>query len=137
MPAAKGQILFVDDDADIRFMLTTFLGLSGYVVTAAGTLADGLSLAQSGRFDLYLLDNLLADGTGLELCQRLREFDPRTPILFYSGDAEGSARQQALSVGAQEYLMKPDDLEGLEQTIAKLLGDRRPGEQDQQLKAAR
>ena len=57
-------------------------------------------------YDLYLLDSWLPDGSGLDLCRKIREFDERTPILFYSAAAEID-RELALSNGAQGYLTKP------------------------------
>jgi two-component system, NarL family, response regulator DevR len=66
------------------------------------------------------LDNWLPDGTGVELCRLIREFDPHNPILFYS--AAGYARdiEDALSAGAQAYLVKPVSLDELKQAVAQL-----------------
>jgi len=91
-------------------------------VKSALTVADALRLAQAGGFDLYLLDSWLPDGTGVELCQQIREFDPRTPVLFCSGVVDEADIKKALSVGAQGYLVKPTDVESLSQTIRACLG---------------
>ena len=54
-----------------------------------------LLLAKTDSFDLYILDNWLPDRSGMDLCLRLREIDPKTPILFYSGAALEEDRQRA------------------------------------------
>ena len=121
MQAPQGTILLVEDHEDTRLLISILLRESGYSVTSASTLTDGLVLAQSQRFNLYLLDNLLPDGTGIELCRQVRGFDPETPVVFYSGAATREDRQQAAAAGAQAYLTKPDCFDDLVQTISLLL----------------
>jgi DNA-binding response OmpR family regulator len=117
----KRRILCVDDDPDTCWMLSLMLGNAGYEVKSASGITEGLKLAKSERFDLYLLDRTFADGTGVELCRRIREFDPQTPVVFFSGLAYESDRQLGLEAGAQEYLIKPDDLIRLIDTVQRLL----------------
>jgi DNA-binding response OmpR family regulator len=71
-----------------------------------------LSSIQTERFDLYLLDGSLPDLDGFELCRRMREFDPDTPILFFSGAAYVADKKQGIEAGADAYVIKPhlDDL---------------------------
>jgi DNA-binding response OmpR family regulator len=121
MKKTMRRILSVDDDRDTCQMLEALLGLCGYEVISALTVAEGLSQAKAGGFDLYLLDNWLPDGTGVELCQQIRKFDPRTPVLFCSGVANEADIKKAMSVGAQGYLVKPTDVENLTQTISACL----------------
>ncbi len=106
------RILFVDDNADIRFMIKEWLSLFNYQVATAESMADGLRLAKIDPFDLYILDTRFPDGRGTELCKKIREFDRATPIIFYSGETPKQLRSD-LKYGAQEYVMKPefDDLE--------------------------
>lgn len=104
----KRRILCVDDNEDNSSMLTVLLGLSSYEAVAAGSVKEALRLAQSEEFDLYILDNRFPDGTGLALCQEIRQLHPDTPVIFYSGDAYTSDRTQGLSAGAQYYVAKPD-----------------------------
>ena len=66
-----------------------WLGLYNCSVTSAPTMARGVQLAQQETFDLYLIDSRLPDGTGVEVCNRIRAFDSHTPILFWSGDDDG------------------------------------------------
>ena len=100
------RILFVDDHEDTRYLISYLLGAGGYDVTAAHSVGEGLRLARTGRFDLYLLDSRFGDGSGTELCEGIREFDKTTPIVFYSGD-HPSRLQKALECDAQGFVLKP------------------------------
>ena len=123
MRPTKRLILCVEDDDDTCSMLSALLGRVGYEVRTASGVAEGLRSAESGGFDLYIFDNWFADGTGLDLCRRIREFDGDTPILFFSGLAQESDRRSGLDAGAQGYLVKPNDLEKLVETVARLIGN--------------
>ena len=103
----KRRILFIEDHEDTRELVSFVLEASGYSVTSDVTVAGALQLAKTQKFDLYLLDNWLPDGTGFELCQQLREFDGTTPVLFYSGAVFDSDKLAAIQAGAQGYLAKP------------------------------
>jgi DNA-binding response OmpR family regulator len=116
LKASVGHILYVEDDEDTRELVTCVLAKNNYKVVAAENCDDALMLARSSQFDLYLIDNWMSGGSGIDLCKKLREFNPRTPILFYSGAAYESDRQRALTPGAQGYLVKPvDNIELIEQ----------------------
>jgi DNA-binding response OmpR family regulator len=121
MSFSKKLVLCVDDDEDTCGEMSALLELSGYRVRTASSMADGLTLARSQSFDMYLLDYNFFDGTGIELCQKLRAFDSATPIIFCSGDARAAERELARIVGAQAYLVKPIDPKLLRQTIGSLL----------------
>ena len=108
MQNPKIRVLFADDHEDISLIVSTVLGALDYEVVTADGVISALALARAGGFDVYLLDNQLPDGTGRELCERLREFDQDTPIVFFSGDAYEFDRQRAFSCGAQGYVEKPD-----------------------------
>ena len=71
-----------------------------------------MSLIQAERFDLYLLDALLPDLDGFELCRRMRGLDAHTPILFFSGAGYDADRKRGMAAGADAYVIKPD-LDGL------------------------
>ena len=96
------------------------LSLEEYMLIYARNFDEGLRLARRGYFDLYILDNWLPDGNGVELCRVIRQFDPHTPILFYSACAYSRDLQAAFSAGAQEYLAKPVRSEDLTQAVAQL-----------------
>lgn len=120
MLSANQRILCVDDNDDTCYMLITLFGRANYQVQAAGSVDAALKLAQSEPFDLYILDKRFPDGAGVDLCRRLRELTPRTPIIFYSGDAYESDRREALAAGAHSYLTKPQ-IDLLVETVNRLL----------------
>lgn len=103
----KPRILSVDDHEDTLVMLEQLLGAYGYELATTNSVSEGVELAKAEDFDLFLLDYRLADGTGQELCRRIREFDGDTPILFFSG-THPAMQQEILSCGAQGYVLKPD-----------------------------
>ena len=106
MPMKK-QILYVEDHEDTRELVSFVLAQQNYAVTTSSTIEHGVRLACENNYDLYLLDSWLPDGSGLELCRKIREFDLKTPIVFYSAAAYEMDRQLALQSGAQGYLTKP------------------------------
>ena len=121
MQTRKRRVFCAEDHDDTRQMLSLLLGQSDYEVEAAKTVKDGLRLARRQRFDLYLLSGRFPDGSGIEMCRHIRQFDPVTPILFYSAAAHESDRQSGLSAGAQGYIAKPGDIFELVNTIALLI----------------
>jgi two-component system, OmpR family, manganese sensing response regulator len=113
------RILLVEDYEDSRELATHTL--TEYTLTCARNFNEGLRLARQGGFDLYILDNWLPDKSGVELCHAIREFDPQTPILFYSAAAYAKDIQEGLRAGAQAYLVKPVIPEELRQAVARLI----------------
>jgi DNA-binding response OmpR family regulator len=108
MPIEKSRrILYIEDHDDTRELVTLLLAQKSYEVITGSTIKSGVELAGTEKFDLYLLDSWLPDGSGLELCTRIRQFDKTTPILFYSAAAYASDSELALNCGAQAYLVKP------------------------------
>ena len=101
------RVLYIEDHEDTRELVTLVLEQRSVEVVTGSTIATGIALAGSQNFDLYLLDSWLPDGSGLDLCRQIREFDKATPILFYSAAAYEIDRNQALNCGAQAYLIKP------------------------------
>lgn len=101
------RILYIEDHEDTRELVTLLLAQKSYEVITGSTIESGAALAAAQRFDLYLLDSWLPDGSGLDLCQRIRQFDKTTPILFYSAAAYTTDLDMALQCGAQAYLVKP------------------------------
>jgi DNA-binding response OmpR family regulator len=113
------RVLCVDDNEDTCFMLTALLGRS-YEAASAGNAHDALELARSEHFDLYVIDTMLGDSSGLDLCRRIRELDAQTPIIFYSGAVYEEDKEEGLRAGAQAYVAKPG-INKLLETAARLL----------------
>lgn len=107
MPARAPRILCVDDHDDTCFMLQTLFGRAGREVTAAASVAAALDVARREDFDLFILDVTFPDGSGIELCKRLRELRPGVPVIFYSGRASADDRRAALEACAEAYVAKP------------------------------
>ena len=103
----KPRILFVDDHEDTRQLIEFGLKNLGYEVAVAASPSEGIRLARGEQFDLYLLDGRFAEGSGVELCSAIREFDPETPIIFFTGE-HSSRLMEGADCPAQGVVMKPD-----------------------------
>jgi DNA-binding response OmpR family regulator len=112
------RILLVEDEEDAREIVA--FNLEEHSLIYACDFDEGLRLASQEDFDLYILDNWLPDGSGVELCRAIREFDPDTPILFYSAAAYTRDIREAMRAGAQAYLVKPVSFDELTQAVAQL-----------------
>lgn len=117
MPSSvQPRVLCVDDNADACEMLSVLLKHSDIEALCVGSAGGALRMIQAQHFDLFLLDVVLPDFDGFELCRRIRSFDRLTPILFYSGAAYETDKQQGIKAGANAYLIKPD-VDSLVKTI--------------------
>jgi CheY-like chemotaxis protein len=103
LPTPKKQILCVDDHADTCALVTTIL--RDYETISSYSMADAIKQATAQKFDLYILDYHLPDGTGLELCLMLRGFDRDTPILFATASSS-ITEAQVITAGAQGLIKK-------------------------------
>ena len=117
------NILFVDDDQDSCEMMSVLLmlGNSDFEVISAHTAEEALALIKAQSFDLFILDYLLPDMTGLDLCDRIRQIDKQTPIMFYSAMTHIIDKETAKAAGANEFLVKPNDLDRLSETVEHYL----------------
>ena len=102
-------------------MMAALLQDRGYRVLTAGSVAEALELAKEITFDLYILDIRLPDGTGVELCQKLREMRPGIPILYYSAYGDAAEIEHSLATCGDAYLKKPVCIADIENLVAKLL----------------
>jgi DNA-binding response OmpR family regulator len=119
------RVLYIEDHDDTRELVTLVLEQKSYEVVVGSTIKSGVDLAQSQDFDLYLLDSWLPDGSGLDLCRQIREFDKATPIVFYSAAAYEIDRDEALDSGAQAYLVKPSPPSELCTLVSSLIESHR------------
>jgi two-component system, OmpR family, response regulator CpxR len=109
----KPRILFVEDDLDSLQVTYLFLTSQGFEVTCAHDASEGLRIAMEQNFDAYLLDNWLPEVAGPDLCRQLREFDPSTPVIFYSAADHTTDQKNAFEAGARCYVVKPADPDDL------------------------
>ena len=103
------HLLLIDDDARLTAMLGDYLRAAGFEVDTAPTLADGRARLAAQSYDALVLDLMLPDGDGLELCRQLRSEagTRRLPLLMLSARGEPTDRIVGLEIGADDYLAKP------------------------------
>jgi two-component system OmpR family response regulator len=118
------RVLYVEDNCDAFEMLKVLFGLSRIDLECAVSVSEALTRAASERFDLYLLDTELPDGSGISLCRTLRAVDPQIPVLFYSGNAHPEQIRSGMAAGASGYITKPNS-DKLAATIVRVLTDHR------------
>ncbi|GBD10166.1 Alkaline phosphatase synthesis transcriptional regulatory protein PhoP [Candidatus Thermoflexus japonica] len=120
MMNGKGLILLIDDDALLRDLLTRALIQNGYEVLAAGTGGEGLSLFDLHNPDVVILDVLLPDIEGWEVCRRIRRVST-VPILFLTALEEIPDRVRGLVLGGDDYIVKPFAVEELLARVEAIL----------------
>jgi DNA-binding response OmpR family regulator len=101
------DLLLVEDEAHLREGLALNFGAEGYRVATARTLAEARALLDADRFNLIVLDLMLPDGNGLELCAELRRRRDFTPILILTAKGQQKEIVLGLEQGADDYLAKP------------------------------
>ena len=120
---SKLTILIADDDDDNRTMLKTLLEIWGYRVLEAKDGGEAFGFAEKARPDLILMDVRMPRFDGFETARRIRRSKKTVgvPIIFISGCAEKSYRNEAGDAGGNEYMVKPVDFGVLEKTLVKYL----------------
>lgn len=126
------QILVVDDHGDTRELVAKHLVRSRYAVATAGCCADAEELLARREFDVVILDVMLPDGSGTELCARLRRKGAKVPILLLTARGDVRDRVAGLEAGADDYLVKPFALAELVARV-RALGRRGPILREQRL----
>jgi DNA-binding response OmpR family regulator len=117
--SAPRRILCVEDDRDtcevLRFVMTD------YDFTTVSSVAAAEELIRSQKFDIYVLDNWLPDGSGVDLCEKIRQLGSTSPIVFTSAVGQRHDIELAMNAGADRYLVKPYEPETLVRTVKELL----------------
>ena len=121
----KGRILCTEDDPDTRDLIVLVLSHHGFEVRCTDDAGEAINLAKTQNFDLYLVDNWMPTLSGQDLTKKLREFDVKTPVLFYSGAAYEGDKEAARLAGAQGYLVKPADGDQLLAEVVRLIAESR------------
>ncbi|AXY75352.1 DNA-binding response regulator [Paraflavitalea soli] len=103
-------VLIIEDDPNIVELLKIHLHDLGCKVMAETNGLKGLSLAREERFDLIILDIMLPDLNGMEICRKIRQADRHTPILMLTARSEEIDKVMGLETGADDYLTKPFSL---------------------------
>ena len=103
----KARLLIVEDEAAIRNGLVDVFVYHGYEVETAEHGEVGLRMAQSGNFDLILLDVMLPGIDGFEICNRIRQQDRQQPVIMLTAKSSDEDIVQGLTLGADDYVAKP------------------------------
>lgn len=107
------RILLAEDEENLREVIKLNLEMEGYEVETAETGKVALKKAKDQRFNLYILDVMMPEVDGFEVCQTIRLTDMETPILFLTARDTGRDKIEGLKLGADDYLTKPFNLEEL------------------------
>jgi two-component system, OmpR family, KDP operon response regulator KdpE len=102
----RPKVLVVDDESQILRALRVILRDAGYEALPASTVEEALDVAAVGRPDAAIVDLVLPDGDGVELCRRLREWSA-IPVIVLSAVGDEDAKVRALAAGADDYIVKP------------------------------
>lgn len=115
-------LLLIDDDVRLSQMLVQYLGEAGFAVTCAPTGKAGLQLASQAHWGLIILDLMLPDADGLDLCRTLRTGNTAAiPILMLTARGDATDRIIGLEMGADDYLPKPFEPRELRARIKAIL----------------
>ncbi|MEU4192151.1 response regulator transcription factor [Kribbella sp. NPDC026611] len=115
------RLLVVDDEATVRELLSATLRFAGFEVTSAATATEAVAAAVAEPPDLVLLDVMLPDLDGFEVVRRLRDQRAEVPVLFLTARDRQADKITGLSLGADDYVTKPFDLEELIARIRAIL----------------
>lgn len=107
------KLLLLEDDQILSETLEHFLTRAGYEIDVALTMDEAEDLTFENKYDLYLLDINLPEGSGLELLEALRYADDNTPAIFITALTDMSSISQGFKLGAMDYIKKPFDPEEL------------------------
>ena len=122
------HLLIVDDEDNLRSMLAAALQHHGFVVSTAADGRQALDVIPKERPDLVLLDVMMPDLDGFEVCRRLRTDGDRTPVLFLTARDSTEDKVRGLTLGGDDYLQKPfslDELIARAQAVLRRTSDRR------------
>jgi len=115
------RVLVIDDEPNIRELVQVALKFHGCAVTLGATGDDALSLAASEKPDLIVLDVMLPDADGFEVCRRLRAAGDDVPVIFLTARDATSDTVTGLTIGGDDYITKPFSVEALVARIRAVL----------------
>jgi two-component system OmpR family response regulator len=115
------NILVIEDEENVAYVASAALRLADYSVTQASSGREGLALATQGTIDLAILDVMLPDLDGFEICQKLRADGFDFPIVFLTARDATEDRVRGLTIGGDDYLTKPFSVEELVARVHAIL----------------
>jgi DNA-binding response OmpR family regulator len=117
----KPRLLLVEDEPGLVLTLTDRLRAAGFELESTGSAREAWQWLQQRAYQIVVLDVMLNDGNGFDLCRRLRERDPHTPVLMLTALGAVDQRVRGLAEGADDYLCKPFDGQELSARLQALL----------------
>jgi two-component system NtrC family response regulator len=117
----KPKILVIDDEVNMLTLLKRVLGKEGYQVLGAESGKEGVRLAGTETFSLAIVDVRLPDMDGLNVLKRLKEINPRLPVILISAYPTWEVEEKAKKEGSAGYLTKPLNLKLLKDIVKKNL----------------
>lgn len=127
MSTNQPKILVVDDEEQLRSLISYALGAAGMDVSTAGTGKDALALISEQTIDLIVLDVLLPDANGIDLCRQIRRHT-QAPVIFLTVRSDQADVINGLEAGGDDYLAKPFSIEELLLRINAILRRSTPTE---------
>jgi two-component system, OmpR family, response regulator len=118
---AEARLLVVEDDPNIRELLSASLRFAGFAVDAVTTGAEAVTAARESKPDLIVLDVMLPDYDGFEVIKRLRDTGVRVPVVFLTARDGTEDKVRGLTAGGDDYVTKPFSLEELTARIRAVL----------------
>jgi two-component system OmpR family response regulator len=118
---AEARLLVVEDDPNIRELLSASLRFAGFAVDAVTTGAEAVTAGREAKPDLIVLDVMLPDYDGFEVIKRLRETGIRVPVVFLTARDGTEDKVRGLTAGGDDYVTKPFSLEELTARIRAVL----------------
>lgn len=128
------SLLIVDDDDEIRELLEFDLAQSGYKVDTAQNGLDGLEKAVNNYYDLVLLDVMMPKMNGFDVCKNIRKSKPELPVLLLTAKGTIDDKTQGFDCGADDYLVKPFDIQEVLLRVRALLRRKSDSQPEQLLK---
>ncbi|HDN67913.1 MAG TPA: response regulator [Firmicutes bacterium] len=111
------KVLIVDDEQEICSLLEEFLSQRGYAVVTATSGEEGISKFAVMKPDLVLLDIRMPDIDGLQVLKQIKQSDPQTGTIMITAIKDSDTVKQALTMGVNDYIVKPIDLNHLEKLL--------------------
>lgn len=121
-----GHLLIVDDEENLRSMLSAALRHHGFEISTASNGREALAALGEARPDLVVLDVMMPELDGFEVCRRMRADGDRTPVVFLTARDDTEDKVRGLTLGGDDYLQKPFSLDELVARVAAVL--RRTGD---------
>jgi two-component system alkaline phosphatase synthesis response regulator PhoP len=118
---SRARILLVEDEGNLRRILSDLLKADGYTVQSSGDGLEAQELAMSQPFDLIILDVMLPSRNGFDVCRHLRKSGVNTPILMLTARTELNSKVQGFKSGSDDYLTKPFETPELQARVEALL----------------